>query len=78
MVVEKLLRDGVMVLSMKSPPVNALGHQLRTHLYRGVDEALSDQRVSGIVIQGHGGFFSGGADITEFSNGRAAAGMPIV
>jgi len=60
-------RDGdVAVIRMDNPPVNALGHALRTGLDKAFAEAIGDAAIRAIVLTGTGKFFSAGADITEF------------
>src|SRR5262245_30240636 len=51
---------------MDNPPVNALGHALRSGLEKAFNEANADPAVKAIVLTGTGRFFSAGADITEF------------
>ena len=56
----------VAVITLASPPVNALGHALRLGLMAGLDQAAGDDAVTVVVITGSGRCFSGGADINEF------------
>jgi len=64
--------DGVVaVLSIASPPVNALSFAVREGLMRGLQRAAEDAAVRAIVITGTGGTFSGGADINEIGSGLA-------
>ena len=59
--------DGVAVLTMDKPPVNGLGHGLRSGLWEAIARLEVDATVRAIVITGADGkAFSGGADITEF------------
>ena len=60
------IRDGIAVLTMDSPPVNALGHAVRSGLMNALEKAEGDEGVEAVVIQGGGRCFSGGADIREF------------
>lgn len=61
-------RDGeIAVLTLDSPPVNALGVALRTQLAEAIGIAERDPNVRAIVLMGAGRGFSGGADITEFN-----------
>ena len=61
-------RDGeIAVLTMNSPPVNALGLALRSGVVEAIRAVDSDPAVKAIVLMGAGRGFSGGADITEFS-----------
>ena len=63
-----LQHDGdVAVITMKNPPVNALGHALRT----GIQQALAQVGTAkAVLLTGTARAFSGGADITEFGKGQ--------
>ena len=61
--------DGVAVLTLNNPPVNALSHGVRLGLVKGVEKALEDESASAIVIYCEGNTFIAGADITEFASG---------
>ena len=63
---------GIAVLTLDSPPVNALSHALRTEIVAGVEAALAKDEVKAIVLIGAGRGFSGGADITEFTKAPRA------
>lgn len=63
----------VAVITMDSPPVNGLGHELRRGISAGVQSAEDDAAVRAIVIIGSANGFSGGADIKEFGTPRALA-----
>ena len=65
-VVETQKQGDVAVIKMDNPPVNALGHALRSGLEKAFNEANADAGVKAIVLTGTGRFFSAGADITEF------------
>src|SRR5262249_35615083 len=52
------------------PPVNGLGLAPRTGIVADVQRALDDGEVDAIVLTGRPGFFSAGADITEFGTPR--------
>ena len=56
----------VAVITLDNPPVNGLGHALRSEIGDGLDAAGRDSAVAAIVIIGAGSAFSGGADIREF------------
>ncbi len=68
--VQHMLLDRILVLTLISPPVNALGHAVRTAILAGLDRAEADPAIAGVVIRGQGRGFSAGADIREF--GQAA------
>ncbi len=60
-------RDGeVAIVTLNSPPVNALSHALRSQALEAVRAADADAGVKAIVMIGAGRGFSGGADIAEF------------
>ncbi|MEN9315947.1 MAG: hypothetical protein RIS35_2340 [Pseudomonadota bacterium] len=63
----------VAVITMDNPPVNGLGHGLRTGILEGLRQALADDAVKAIVLTGAGRAFSGGADIREFNTPAASA-----
>jgi 3-hydroxyacyl-CoA dehydrogenase len=63
----------VAVITMDSPPVNGLGHDVRRGISAGVQSAEDDAAVRAIVIIGSANGFSGGADIKEFGTPRALA-----
>ena len=65
------LQDGVLVLTLNQPPVNALGNTLRKALVQAIETAQADPQVRAIVLHGAGRGFSAGADITEFGQPRA-------
>lgn len=60
------LENGIAVISLDHPPVNALALVVRLHLQKALLKAQHDNMVQAIVIQGLGRGFSGGGDITEF------------
>jgi 3-hydroxyacyl-CoA dehydrogenase len=65
--------DGVAVLTMDKPPVNGLGHGLRSGLWAAIERLEADPAVRALVITGSDKAFSGGADITEFGTAAALA-----
>ena len=77
-VVETEKQGDVAVIRMNNPPVNALGHALRTGLETAFAEANADPAVQAIVLTGTGRFFSAGADITEFATGMKEPFLPQV
>jgi 3-hydroxyacyl-CoA dehydrogenase len=56
----------VAVITLKNPPVNALGLGLRTAIADGVERATGDESIRAVVIVGSGSAFCGGADVGEF------------
>ncbi|KAF8720007.1 hypothetical protein HU200_024778 [Digitaria exilis] len=58
--------DGVAVITISNPPVNALSLDVIASLQRNYAEALSRSDVKAIVLTGAKGRFCGGFDITAF------------
>ena len=58
--------DGVAVVEIDSPPVNALGAAVRRVLYDSICSAAADDAVQAIVLLCAGRTFFAGADINEF------------
>ena len=63
------IADGVAVLEIRHPPVNALSHSVRRELQEHLHRIASDLQVGGIVLTGGAGRFIAGADIREFETG---------
>lgn len=59
------LRDGIAVLTIDNPPVNALAAAVLDAVLAAVERAAADRKVAGIVLTGRGGSFAAGADIRE-------------
>jgi 3-hydroxyacyl-CoA dehydrogenase len=66
-------QGAVAVITMNNPPVNGLGHELRSGIVAGLDQAAADPSVKAVVLLGAGKAFSGGADIREFNTPKALA-----
>ena len=63
------VEEGVAVLTLNNPPVNALSQGVRQGLKEGVEKALADDSAQAILIFCEGRTFIAGADISEFSSG---------
>jgi 3-hydroxyacyl-CoA dehydrogenase len=64
--------DGaVAVITLDNPPVNGLGHDVRSSIVKGLQQAQADEAVHAIMITGANQVFSGGADIREFNTPKA-------
>ncbi len=61
-------KDGVAVITVDNPPLNALSREVRDGLLAAVRRAEADDGVQAIVLTGAGQTFSAGADITEFDS----------
>ncbi|MEH3087457.1 MAG: 3-hydroxyacyl-CoA dehydrogenase NAD-binding domain-containing protein [Xylophilus ampelinus] len=60
------LHGSVAVITLNNPPVNGLGHALRSGIVESLDRALADPQVRAVVLAGSDRAFSGGADVREF------------
>lgn len=69
------IANGVAVISIDNPPVNALGHAVRAGLVEQLAAAEADASVHAIVLACKGRTFSAGADITEFGKPPRAPGL---
>lgn len=70
------IRGNVMVLWIDNPPVNALGHALRTGLAEGVALANANPTIRAVAILARGRTFPAGADISEFGKPPQAPLLP--
>lgn len=70
--------DGIAVLTIDSPPVNALSADVRAGLLAGVTQAIADDAVQAIVLICGGRTFIAGADITEFGKPPQPPSLPEV
>ena len=65
----------VAIVTLNSPPVNALSAPVREGLTLGINAALADSAVKSVVLICDGRTFIAGADITEF--GKAPVGPSL-
>lgn len=72
------LRDGVLVVTVDNPPVNALGVDVRRGLSAAIERADEDSSVQAVLIVGAGRNFIGGADIREFGKLPMPPSLPDV
>lgn len=70
------IEDGIAVLTLNSPPVNALSAKVRTGLFDGITAADANADAKAIVLICEGRTFIAGADITEFG-GKGPSGASI-
>ena len=61
-----VVQDAVAELAINSPPVNALGYDVRVALYEGIRRAVADPEARALIIRCDGRTFFAGADISEF------------
>lgn len=74
-VTDLTVEDGIAVLTLNSPPVNALSSGVREGLYEGFKAAGADPAVKAIVLICEGRTFIAGADITEFGSASKGPGL---
>ncbi|MFI5413117.1 MAG: enoyl-CoA hydratase-related protein [Candidatus Lutacidiplasmatales archaeon] len=59
--------EGVEILTLKNPPVNALSTALLADLSKRVEAIASDPKVRAVILTGDGQYFSAGADLKEMA-----------
>ena len=72
---EHLEGGQIALIGMDNPPVNALGHALRSGLAAALGQARADRAVKAVILIGTERAFSAGADISEFGKPRQAPGL---
>ena len=73
--VELDVTNGVAIVSIDNPPVNALSKSVRDGLYEAVVKSDGDESVTAILIICKGRTYIAGADIREF--GQPPSGTPL-
>ncbi len=66
------------VVTVNSPPVNALSQGVRAGIKGGIEAAVADGSVNAIVLACAGRTFIAGADITEFGKPPKEPGLNVV
>jgi len=69
------IEDGIAILTIDNPPVNALSQGVRQGIKDGVEQCLADDDVNAIVLICAGRTFIAGADITEFGGPLKEPGL---
>ena len=69
------IEETIAVLTIDSPPVNALSHAVRHAIVEGIEQANADPNVQAIVLACAGKTFIAGADITEFGKPLASPNL---
>ena len=77
-VTDLTLDDGIGVITLNSPPVNALSADVRDGLAAAMAAAIADPAVKAIVLICAGRTFIAGADISEFGKPPRGASLPDV
>jgi 3-hydroxyacyl-CoA dehydrogenase len=75
--VHRSLRDGVLVVEVDNPPVNAFSPDILLALMSAIDEGEADPAVRAFVLAGRNGIFTGGADIRWFGK-TPPPGTPLL
>lgn len=70
--------DGVAVITISNPPVNALAIPIISGLKQKFEEATARNDVKAIVLTGKGGRFSGGFDINVFQKVHKAGDVSLM
>lgn len=68
-------RGDVGVITVNNPPVNALGHAVRTGLADCLNKGDADDGARALIVIGSGRTFPAGADITEFGKPMKSPGL---
>ena len=58
--------DGIAVITIDNPPVNALAHAVRQALFETIQSIAADSTITGVILACAGKTFVAGADIREF------------
>ena len=69
------IEDGIAVITIDNPPVNALSQGVRQGIKDGIEQCLADAEVNAIVLICAGRTFIAGADITEFGGPPKEPGL---
>jgi 3-hydroxyacyl-CoA dehydrogenase len=72
------VQDGIGVLEINSPPVNALGYAVRAALERGINETSANPDAKALIILCAGRTFFAGADISELGQPSIRPGLDDV
>ncbi len=74
----KAEEDGVEILVLRHPPVNALSQGVLEGLERELSRLESTPSVRCVVLTGDGAYFSAGADLKEMATIDPAHALPVV
>src|SRR5882757_5268897 len=77
-VVKTEIRDGLAILTIDNPPVNALSIEVRRGLSQAMENVSKDTQVRAVVITCAGRTFISGADIREFGKPFQPPGLTDV
>ncbi|WP_375282198.1 enoyl-CoA hydratase-related protein [Pseudooctadecabacter sp.] len=68
--------DGVAVVTLDAPPVNALSQDMRAGLWTAFQKIAKEDHINAAVLLGAGAIFSAGADISEFGGDMGQPSLP--
>ncbi len=77
-VVSYIREDAIGVITVNYPPVNALGHAVRTGLLEALKQGQTDNDVKALLLVCDGRTFVAGADIREFGKPMQEPGLAAV
>ena len=69
------VEDGIAIITIDNPPVNALSQGVRQGIKDGIAQCLADNKVDAVVLICAGRTFIAGADITEFGGPPKEPGL---
>ncbi|MBG08085.1 MAG: 3-hydroxyacyl-CoA dehydrogenase [Halobacteriovoraceae bacterium] len=72
------IEGDVGIVTLNSPPVNALSQEIRKGLLDAFSKIEKDNSLKAVVLMGHDRNFSAGADISEFGNTSLEPALPMV
>ncbi len=76
MAVSTNVSDGIAVVTINNPPVNATSHKVRQGLWDALKQTSRDDRVRAVVLHCAGRTFIAGADIREFDQPPREPSLP--
>lgn len=72
------ISDGILIIEIDHPPVNALSVDVRAGLATALAHGSDTHDINAMVITGSGKIFIGGADIREFGQPPAEPILPAI
>ncbi|WP_158262667.1 3-hydroxyacyl-CoA dehydrogenase NAD-binding domain-containing protein [Photobacterium sanctipauli] len=78
MTAEYQVIEGVAVVTVDNPPVNAISQTVRDGIIKGIDRASADPEAQSVLLRCEGKTFMAGADISEFDKPALAPSLPDV
>ncbi|HXY12569.1 MAG TPA: enoyl-CoA hydratase-related protein, partial [Thermoplasmata archaeon] len=78
LVARKNDEEGVEILTLKHPPVNALSTSLLAALSQHIEAISQEPKVRAVVLTGDGQYFSAGADLKEMATMDLSSAPDVV